>query len=88
VETKEGRNGCLSLHGAFHLGPKLLHGSNGQFLTALSEVTAFNGQFTMFYKPVSRLSSSSFTSLLNNIKTFDCFKTNFPPQNLDIMDMI
>jgi hypothetical protein len=42
VEKKECRNGCLSLHGAFHLGPELLHGSNGQFLTALSEVTAFN----------------------------------------------
>jgi hypothetical protein len=38
----KGRNGCLSLHGAFYLGPKLLHGSNGQFLTALSEVTGFN----------------------------------------------
>jgi hypothetical protein len=34
--------GCLSLQDAFYLGPELLHGSNGQFLTALSEVAAFN----------------------------------------------
>jgi hypothetical protein len=42
VEIKKGENVCLSLHGAFHLGPKLLHGSNGQFLMIYRYVQGYS----------------------------------------------
>jgi hypothetical protein len=59
VETKEGGNGWLSLHGALCLCPVLGNFSCFMALFEVTSFTAFNWQLPMFYGPVSRLSSSS-----------------------------
>jgi hypothetical protein len=55
---------------------------NSSCFTALFEVTAFNWQFTMFYNPVLRLSSSSEKiPWILPILVIYCHITKFPEQN-------